>query len=183
MPELPDDLAACFGEHLAEPAALLVTEGVVLADGRDLAVTVFVGPIAQWVREGAGRIAGDAHDVLDALALGEIIGGDDRDKIGRAVLLDVVGHGETGVGEQVAYQERYVCLFNELAGFLQRGIRIGAVVLDDQLDLAAGHFVAGLIEPELRAFHHLAAARGDHSGQRRQDADLDRASLGARAPR
>ena len=57
------------------------------------------------LREGARRIASDADDVADACPLGEIVGGDDRNEIGRPVALDVVRDRKARVGEQVADQE------------------------------------------------------------------------------
>jgi len=56
MPELLHDLATAFGEHLGEPAALLVAEGVVLADGCDLLVTLLQRPIAERMGEFTGAV-------------------------------------------------------------------------------------------------------------------------------
>ena len=91
VPELLNDFAAAFGEDLGETAALLVAEGVILADGRNLLVTLFQGPIAERMGKGAPGVSGDTDDVLDALALRQIVGGDDRNEIRCAGALDVVG--------------------------------------------------------------------------------------------
>ena len=67
VPELLDDLAAAFGEDLGEAAALFMAEGVILADGGDLLVTLLQGPVAERMGEGAGGVAGDADHVPDAV--------------------------------------------------------------------------------------------------------------------
>ena len=142
MPELLHDLAAAFGEDLGKAAALLVTEGVILADGRDALVALLERPVAERMREGARRIAGDPHDILDALTLRQVVGRDDRDEIWRAVALDVIRNGKAGIGEKIADQEIDIGLLDQATRLLQGGVRIGCVVLDDQLDLAAGDLVA-----------------------------------------
>ena len=182
VPELLHDLAAAFGEHLGEAAALLVAERVILADGCDLLVALLQRPVAERMGEGAGGIAGDADHVPDALALGQIVGGDDRNEIRRAGALDVIGDRQAGIGEQVADQHVAVALLDQTARLLQRGVGIGGVVLDHEFDLAAGNLVIHVLEVELHALDHLLAAGGDHAGERRQQADLDRAGLRPCAP-
>ena len=126
-----------------------------------LLVTLLQRPIAQRMRELARRIAGDADDVLDAGALGQIVGGDDRNEIRRARALDVVGDREAGIGEQIADQHVAIRLLDQSPRLLQGSIGIRRIVLDHQFDLAAAHLVLDLIEIELHAFHHLLAARRD----------------------
>ncbi len=126
MPELLHDLPAPFGEHLGETAALFVAEGVILADGGDLLVALLQGPIAERMGEGAGRIAGDADYVLDAAALGEIVSRDNRNEVGRAGALDVVGDSKAGIGEQIADQHMAIALLDQTARFLQSGVGIDA---------------------------------------------------------
>src|SRR5258705_3739010 len=92
MPELLNDLAAAFGEPLGQATALLVAEGVVLADGGDLLVTLLQRPIAKRMGEFTGAVTGDADHVLDTLSLRQVIGRDDRNEVGRAGALDVVGN-------------------------------------------------------------------------------------------
>src|ERR1700722_17056172 len=58
MPELLDDFAAAFGEDLSKTAALFVAEGVILADGRDLLVTLLQAPIAERMGKGAPGVSG-----------------------------------------------------------------------------------------------------------------------------
>src|SRR5258707_6666159 len=92
MPELLNDLAAAFGEHLGQATALLVAEGVVLADGGDLLVTLLQRPIAKRMGELTGAVAGDADHVLDTLPLRQGIGRDDRNEEGGAGALAGVGN-------------------------------------------------------------------------------------------
>ncbi len=145
MPELTEHLAAALAEGLAEAAALLMAESVVLADGGNLLVALLQRPVGERPGEVAGRVAGNAHDVLDPLALGQVVRGDDRDEIGYAVALDVIGDGEAGIGEQIAEEHIHIRLLDEPARLLQRGIRIGGIVLDGDLDLAAGDLVPALL--------------------------------------
>src|ERR1700686_899986 len=104
MPELLQDLATAFGEHLGEPAALFVAEGVVLADGSNFLVTLLQRPIAERMGEFTGAVPCDADDVLDSLALRQVVGSNDRNKVWRAGTLDIVGDRQAGVGEQITYQ-------------------------------------------------------------------------------
>ena len=182
MPELLDDLAAAFGEDLGETAALFVAEGVILADGRNLLVTLLQAPIAERMGEGAPGVSGDADDVLDALALGEIVGGDDRDEIRCAGALDVVGDRKAGIGQEVADQHVAIALLDQAPRLLQRGVGIGRIVLDHEFNLAAGDLVVHRLQIKLHALDHLLAAGGDHASERRQKADLDGSSLRACAP-
>jgi len=157
-----------------------VAEGIILADRRDSFVTLFQGPVAEWVREGAGAVAGHTDHVLDALTLRQVVGGDDRNEIRGAGPLDVIGDGQTGVGEQIAYQHMAIALLDQTAGLLQRGVGIGCVVLDRQFDFAAGDLTLDLIEVELHAFDHFFPAGSNHTGQRRHQTDLDGGSIGIR---
>src|SRR5882757_7489405 len=177
MPELLHDLATAFGEHLGEPAALLVAEGVVLADGCDLLVTLLQRPIAERMGEFTGAVPGDADHVLDTLALGQVVSSNDRNEVWRTGALDVVGNRQSGVGEQITDQHVAIALLDQAACFLQGGIGVGGVVLDHQFDLAATHLALDLIEIELHALDHLLAARCDNAGERREQTDLDRAGL------
>ena len=93
------------------------------------------------MRELAGAVAGDADHVRDALALRQVVGRDDRNEVGRAGALDVVGDRQAGVGEQVADQEVAIGLLDEAARLLQRGVGVGGVVLDHEFDLAAADLV------------------------------------------
>ena len=111
-------------------------------------------------------------------ALGQVVGGDDRDEIRRAGALDVVGDRQAGIGEQVADQHVAIALLDQSARLLQGGVGVRSVVLDNQFDLAAAHLALDLIEIELHALDHFLAAGGDDAGERRQQADLDRARLG-----
>ena len=61
---------------------------------------------------------------MHAVALRQIVGGDDRDEVGHAVALDVVGDRKAGVGEQVAEQEIDIGLLDEAARLLQRGVGV-----------------------------------------------------------
>src|SRR4029079_17071045 len=98
MPELLHDFATAFAEDLREPAALLMAKRIILANGSDPLVALFTRPVAKGMSKGACRIAGNPDHVFDAVALGEIIGGDDRNKIGRAGSFDVIGDREPGIG-------------------------------------------------------------------------------------
>ena len=60
----------------------------------------------------AGGVPGHPNDVADALALGEVVRSDDGNEVGRPGALNVVGHREAGVGEQVTYQEMDVGLLD-----------------------------------------------------------------------
>src|SRR5260221_7062448 len=158
MPELLHDLAAALGEYLGETSALLVTECVVLADGRDLPVALLQRPIAERMGKFAGTVAGDADHVLDSLALGQVVSGDDRNEVRRSGALDVVGDGKPGVGEKIADQHMAIALLDQPARLLQRGIRIRGVILDGQFDLAPSHLVVYLPEVELNTLDHFLAA-------------------------
>src|ERR1700733_14112042 len=81
MPELLDYFATAFGEDLGETAALFVAEGVILADGRNLLVTLLQTPVAERMGKGAPGVSGDTDDILDALALRQVVGRDDRNEI------------------------------------------------------------------------------------------------------
>ena len=160
-----------------------MAEGVILADGSDLLVALLQRPVSERMGKGAGGVAGDADHVFDARALGEIVGGNDRDEVGRPGALDVVGDCEARIGKQIADQHVAVALLDQAAGLLQGGVGVRSVVLDDEFDLAAAHLVLDLVEIELNALDHFLAAGGDDAGQRRQQADLDRTGLGLdRAP-
>ena len=178
VPELLHDLAAAFGEHLGEAAALFMAEGVILADGGDLLVALLQRPVSERMGEGAGSVASDADHVLDASALGKVVGGDNRDEIRRAGALHVVGDRQAGIGEQVADQHVAIALLDQAARLLQGGVGVRSVVLDNQFDLAAAHLALDLIEIELHALDHFLTAGGDDAGERRQQTDLDRARLG-----
>src|SRR5262249_34694058 len=124
IPQLRHDLAAALGEYLGEAAALLVAERVVLADHCDAFEAVLQRPISERVRERARRITGNAHDVADALALGEIVSRDDRNEIRRPGSLDVVRYCEAGIREQVSDEEMDVPLLDQATRLLQRDIRV-----------------------------------------------------------
>src|SRR5215468_4778085 len=100
------------------------------------------------MRESARRIAGNANHVLDARPLREVVGGDNRNEVRRAVLLHVVRDRKSGIGEQIADQEMRIILLDELARLLQRRVRIGGVVLDEELDLPAGNLITDAVKIE-----------------------------------
>src|SRR5829696_1677341 len=56
VPQLLGDLASVLREDLGQAAALLVPEGVVLADGRDLLEALLPGPVAERMRGLARRV-------------------------------------------------------------------------------------------------------------------------------
>ena len=65
---------------------------------------------------------------------------------------------------------------DQLLGGRDRLGRVGLVVLDDELDLAAEH-AAGLVDlvlGDLGALRDVVAGRRERAGQRLRDADLDR---------
>src|SRR5207247_809723 len=103
-PELANDFAALAGEGPHETAADLVAEGVVGADRHDVAIALLVGPLTEGVVDLAAAPAGDPNDVVVALALGQIIGGDDRQEERDAGRLDVVGDGVALVGEERTHE-------------------------------------------------------------------------------
>src|SRR3989442_2741178 len=74
-PDLLDDLPAILLEGLLEPADGFPSEGVVGADGGDLAVLrVLVDPVTEDVH-GLARVPSRSHDPLGGLALREVVGG------------------------------------------------------------------------------------------------------------
>src|SRR5262249_10092047 len=105
--------------------------------------------------------------------------------IGRRDLLSL-GEGMDGVaggGEEAAAQDVDVVLVDELARLGERRLRVALGVLDDELDLSAGHGAVDLVEVQLGTVEHVLAERRGGAGQRRQEADLDRAALRPRGRR
>ena len=159
-----------------------MTERVVLRDRDDVAVAeLLVGVVGERARHLAGGVSRDAQHVGDARALGQVICGDDGNEVGDACRLCIFGHCKAGVGQQITDEEVDLGLFGQFARLLQRDIRIGAVVLDEDLDLSAARLLADLVPVEIEPFDDFLAAGGDDAGQGRQQADLDRAgALGQR---
>src|SRR5690606_30803102 len=120
IPELTGNFAAALGKYLDETCALLVPEGVILRYGGHPLIALLQCPIGQWAWHLARRIAGDANDIADALPLREVIGSDDRNEIGCAVILDVVGNCQPGIGQKVSKQKVDLFLLNETARLLKR---------------------------------------------------------------
>src|SRR6201999_1382237 len=100
---------------LREATALFVTEGVVLRDRRNLLVTLLQGPVGKRPRELAGAVTAGPDHILDARPLGEVVGGNHGNKVWRAISLDVVGNGQTRVGEQIAKQHVDLALLHQAA--------------------------------------------------------------------
>src|SRR3979411_3211350 len=92
-----------------------MTKGVVLADSGDLLVALLQRPVAEGMSECTCAITGNADHVLDALALGKVVSGNDRNEVRRSSALDVIRHGKSRVGEQISDQHVAIALLYQPA--------------------------------------------------------------------
>jgi hypothetical protein len=78
-----------------------------------------------------------------------------------------------------AHDDRHLGDVNQLARRAYRRLRIGLIVLDDQLDLAAEQSAGGvhLRGDRLHGFQHARPVEPAGTGQRREHAELQRSAL------
>src|SRR5262249_42279054 len=157
-----------FGEYLGEATALLVAERIILTDRHDPLETVLQCPITEWMRKGAGGVAGDADDVADALTLGEIVGGDDGNEVRGSRSFDVIGDGNDSMWEQVPHQEMPLRLLHKAGGLTPRDFGVGSIVPGEELHFPAGNLAFGLVQPKMCSFDHSPSALSHHAGERCQ---------------
>ena len=121
----------------------------------------------------------DAEHVGRALVAGDRVG-ERHGRGGKAcVALSDLADGQRRAGVHRAGQEIDLRHLEELLGFLHRDVGVGLLVLVDRLDLAPedAALVVDLLDRQVDAPLHLLADARVGAGQRRDDADLDRARL------
>src|ERR1700716_4130724 len=101
-----------------------MTKGVVLADSGDLLVALLQRPVAEGMSECTCAITGNADHVLDALTLGKVVSGNDRNEVRRSGAFDVIRHRKSCVGEQISNQHVAIALLDQPARLLQRSVGV-----------------------------------------------------------
>src|SRR5690606_39882937 len=101
----------------------------------------------------------------------------DRNEVGCAVILDVVGDCQPGVGQKVSKQEVDLFLLNETARLLKRRIRITGIIFNDHFDRPSSNRVVTFLPEHVEAFDDLASAGGDNAAYRSHQSDADRRTL------
>jgi hypothetical protein len=81
--------------------------------------------------------------------------------------------GERAGREPEAGKKCHLVIHDKFLRQALRDVGIAGVILDDELDLPARHYVAIELHIEARSGDELLSRRGERPGHRRQQADLD----------
>ena len=92
-------------------------------------------------------------------------------------------NGRTFVAAQRADHEVHLLLQHDAARLGERLVGVAGGVAGDDLDLAAAGGVVRLLPEEREPVLHVLAGRGERAGERREQADADRAGLRLRCGR
>ncbi|MGY4426678.1 hypothetical protein ACVWY2_009127 [Bradyrhizobium sp. JR6.1] len=104
-----------------------------------------------------------------------VAGGDEQ--LRDILLVEVFSHGEVARRAERAEHQQHVLTLDEIAGLLDRGLRIGAVIDRDELDLAAIDAAMLVDHVEIGRFRPPdGRERGERSGVGHDIADTDLAA-------
>ena len=115
--------------------------------------------------------------VGDAVPFGHVVGAGGVHHERDAGLLAHLRDRRAFVAAQRADQEVHLLLQREAARLRERLVGVAGGVGGDDLDLASAGGVLRLLPEEREAVLHVLAGRGERAGERRQQADADRAGL------